>query len=487
MVALNPNLTPVHCKNLVGGQWVSAHGARFEVVSPYTGESIGYTHESRPSEVAEAVAKAQAGFELWREIPIKERSVFMFRFRELLLERIDELANTVALESGKTPAEGKAGVQKGIEVIEYALSLQNLDQGASLDVSRGVSCTQVRMPLGVALGIVPFNFPAMVPLWMFPIAITLGNAFVLKPSEKVPLTSQLMGQAMLDAGFPAGVFTIVNGGRATVESLIEHELIRVVGFVGSTAAARSVYAKATSLGKRCLALGGAKNHIILAPDADPDIAVSGIVNSFTGCAGQRCMAASVLVAVGDSDHLIRQIVDASKRIRLCDDMGALISLDARARLREAIMKAKVQGASVVLDGTSAEPPPNFKGGSWLGPTILDHVTSEMDCANDELFGPVLSIIREALRLDGQSTYGNATSVFTSSGAIARHVAERATSGMIGINIGVPVPREPFSFGGTKSSKFGQGDITGNASLDLWTNLKKVTTKWAKQHDANWMS
>jgi len=405
------------------------------------------------------------------------------------------LANCAAGEAGKTLGEARAGILKGLEVVEFALSLQNLDQGGSLEVSRGVTCQVGREPLGVVVGVTPFNFPAMVPLWMFPIALTLGNCFILKPSEKVPFTAQLMGELIRKAGYPAGVFSIANGDAGTVQALIDDPGVSAVAFVGSTPVARSVYSRATALGKRALALGGAKNQVILVPDADPDLAVRGVVDSFTGCAGQRCMAASLLIAVGDVESLLGKITAAAGSLRLGPDagqMGAIIDANALKKMTTIIDRAVQDGAKLRLDGRGAEPPSNYGGGNWLGPTIIDQVPPNAECATMEIFGPILTIVRvasltEAMAIEAKSPYGNATSVFTSSGAVARFVTQQATSGMIGVNIGVPVPREPFSFGGNKTSKFGHGDITGKSALDFWSNLKKVTTKWSDHGDRNWMS
>jgi malonate-semialdehyde dehydrogenase (acetylating)/methylmalonate-semialdehyde dehydrogenase len=484
---------PRECRNLVGGEWHPASGGRVrDLVSPYTGSVVGHVGLSVAEDVDAAVRAARAAFAAWRAQPIKERSQPLFRFRALLLQHLDELANSAALEAGKTRAEARAGVLKGVEVVEFALSLQNLDDGGALEVSRGVTCETRREPLGVVVGITPFNFPAMVPLWMFPIAITLGNCFVLKPSEKVPMTACRMGELMMEAGYPPGVFSLVHGDRTTVEALVDHPQTRAIAFVGSSPAARAVYIRASALGKRALCLGGAKNHIIVVPDADPAVTVRGVVDSFTGCAGQRCMAASVLLAVGDVDPLLDQICAEAARLAPGEALGAIVDAPARDRLRAGIAKAAEQGADVRVDGRRAAAPAGYEGGSWLGPSVLDRARPEMDCAREELFGPVLTVLRaptldEALALDVQSPYGNATSVFTRSAAVARHVAERATTGMIGVNIGVPVPREPFSFGGTKQSKFGHGDITGRPAVDFWTDLKKITTKWALQSDASWMS
>lgn len=478
--------------NLIGGVFDPCKDApRIEVRSPYTGQLLGSVPDSGAEHVASAVEAAQAAHHGWARQSIKQRTEPLFRFRALLQARLTELAHSAARECGKTVEEARAGVLKGLEVTEYALSLQNLDAGSSLEVSPGVRCEARRESLGVVCGITPFNFPAMVPLWMFPIAVTLGNAFILKPSEKVPLTACLLGELMVQAGYPKGVFSVVHGGKHAVDALLAHPLVRAYGFVGSSRVASSVYASAAQQGKRVLALGGAKNTMILLPDADEKIAVPGIVNSFTGCAGQRCMAGSVLVAVGNCEQAIDAIVKKARSIELGREMGALIDGDALVRLEEAITRGAAQGAELLLDGRNPEAPAECQAGNWLAPTILDRVEADSACAREELFGPVLSIVRvksleEALAFEQQSPYGNATSVFTQSGAAARFVSERSTSGMIGINVGVPVPREPFSFGGTKSSRFGHGDITGAGGVEFWSQLKKVTTKWSES-DGGWMS
>ena len=484
---------PIRCQNLVGGAWRDlGDRPRIDVTSPYTGQVIGTVPMSGPGEVAAAVEAAHAAAVDWREVPLKKRTQTLFRFREQLIANLEELSNLAAIESGKAMDEARASVLKGIEVVEFALSLQNLDDGGAREVSRGVTCEVRREPLGVVAGITPFNFPAMVPMWMFPIAITVGNAFVLKPSEKVPLTSCRLGELMVEAGFPPGIFSIVHGGREAVESLIDHPNVAAIGFVGSTAIARQVYARATGLGKRALALGGAKNHLIVVPDADPAVTVPGVVSSFTGCAGQRCMAASLMVAVGDVDPLIDAISERAASMQLGRDMGAIINRASLDRLRAAIDQAAADGINVRVDGRTAKAPDGCDGGTWLAPTVLDGASPDQECATRELFGPVLTIVRvptleAALQLEHGNHYGNATSVFTTRGAVARYVADRATSGMVGVNIGVPVPREPFSFGGAKDSRFGLGDMTGRGGVELWTQLKKITTKWELQSDANWMS
>jgi malonate-semialdehyde dehydrogenase (acetylating)/methylmalonate-semialdehyde dehydrogenase len=473
--------------------WSSAPSEReITVRSPYSGAVIGRIPDSTPEEVDAVVRAAVAAWPVWAATPAKERVRPLQRFAEILTRQAEVLARQVALESGKTRDEALGGIQRGLEVVEFAISLPNLDRGGALDVSRGVTCEYRREPLGVVAGITPFNFPAMVPMWMFPIALAVGNAFVLKPSEKVPFSACLLGEWLLEAGLAPGLFSLVHGGRRAVEALVDHPEIRAVGFVGSTPVARAVHLRATALGKRALCLGGAKNHLLVAPDADDALTIKSVVDSFTGCAGQRCMAASVLVVVGTAGRLVEPIVARAARLELGRDMGALIDGAARERLVAAIAEAESDGATILLDGRKAPPPAGSEDGHWLGPTVIDGVTAEMSAARVELFGPVLSVIRvdtldQALALERSSVYGNALSIFTTSGAVARYVAERATSGMVGVNVGVPVPRDPFSFGGTKASKFGQGDMTGPAGVELWSNLKKITTKWALASDSTWMS
>ena len=484
--------SPRSCSNLVDGRFVPATGETSMLRSPYDGRVIGSVAMSTADDVDAAVRAAATAWPAWRATPIKERCQPLFRLRELLMAHLDELSNLVAAESGKTRQEARAGVLRGIEVVEFASSLQNADAGETLGVSRGVSCEARREPLGVVAGITPFNFPAMVPLWMFPIAVTVGNAFVLKPSERVPLTACRLGELMVEAGYPKGVFSIVHGDRRTAETLVVHPRVVAVAFVGSTPAARSVYASATERGKRALCLGGAKNVLIVAPDADDALTVKAVVDSFTGCAGQRCMAGSLLLAVGEGARVIEKIAQSAARLELGAEMGALIGADARERLLGAIARAEADGARLIADGRGSPPPPGCEGGQWLGPTVIDHALPTMPCAQSELFGPLLTAIRvktldEALAIEEHLPYGNATSVFTQSGAVARVVADRASSGMVGVNVGVPVPRDPFSFGGTKDSKFGHGEITGRGAVDFWSNLKKITTKWAAQSDATWMS
>lgn len=480
------------CLNFVNDHWIKGDGAESPVFSPYTGHQIGTYYHSDRNDIEKAVAAAREAFDAWSSMPLKERTRIMFNLRDILLRDVDQITHIKCSESGKTFNEGKAGLMKGIEVLEFALSLQNLDGGGKMEVSRGVTCEYQRKALGIVASITPFNFPAMVPMWTIPIALTLGNCFIWKPSEKTPLTSIYLANALKEAGLPPGVFSIVQGDRDCAGALIDHPEVKAISFVGSTKVAKAVYTRAANHGKRVLALGGAKNHIVLLPDADPALCGMGISNSSTGCAGQRCMAASVLLAVGDVDRHLEEVRKTAASQVLGESMGAIITAEQKEFLTSAIDRAEKAGAKILLDGRKATAPKGFEEGYWLGPTILDNVEPGSEAHTVELFGPVLSIIRcrdisHAMEIENSIPYGNACSVFTSNGALAQKVVNSASAGMVGINVGVPVPREPFSFGGINDSKFGHGDITGEASLNFWSDLKKVTTKWEKQTDSNWMS
>lgn len=480
------------CHNFINNAFVAGAGAPIIIDSPWTGKKIGEARASTAGDVDAAAAAAQSAQIAWGATPIKERTRVMFNFREILLRDLDQISQIVAAENGKTPIEARAGVMKGVEVLEYAISLQNLDLGGKMEVSRGVHCEYRREALGVVANITPFNFPVMVPMWTIPIALTLGNAYIWKPSEKTPLASQWIARALKEAGLPSGLFQVLQGGKETVEAIIDNPQVKAIGFVGSTKIAKAVYERATKNGKRALALGGAKNHIVLLPDANLELCGAGISDSFTGCAGQRCMAASVVLAVGDVDQHIAKIVERAKSQELGSDMGAIITKEQVEFLKTAIDRAVKNGATLVLDGRSTPAPKGMEEGYWIGPTVLDNVKPGSEAANFELFGPIVSIVRcktigEAMKIENEVEYGNACSVFTSSGIHAERVIQSAKAGMVGVNVGVPVPREPFSFGGINASKFGHGDITGVHSLDFWTNTKKITTKWEPQSDQNWMS
>ncbi|MBT3586985.1 MAG: aldehyde dehydrogenase family protein [Halobacteriovoraceae bacterium] len=483
---------PYQLKNFIGNEFIQASGAEFEIHSPHYGKVIGTGKQTTSSDLENMVSKAKQAQIAWGNTPIKERTIVLFNLREVLIRRCDEISEMVSLENGKTLTEARAGLMKGIEVLEFALSIQNLDTGAQMEVSRGVTCAYRREASGIVANITPFNFPAMVPMWTMPIALVLGNAYILKPSDKTPLTASLLAEAFQEAGLPSGLLAVAHGGVDTVNAIIDHPEISAVGFVGSTKIAQIVYERASKNGKKILALGGAKNHIILLPDADPEVSGVGISDSFTGCAGQRCMAASVLLAVGEVGDQIAKIKSRAESLVLGSDMGALISSEQVEFLKDAISKAEAAGAKIILDGRNVKAPENCQSGYWLGPTIIEISDQNSEVATKELFGPILTIYRcdslsQALEIENKNPYGNACSVFTTSGGLAEEVIQKSKAGMVGINIGVPVPREPFSFGGIEASKFGQGDITGANSLLLWSHHKKITTKWQMQKDHNWMS
>lgn len=482
----------VEARNYIGGEWVDPSGAEvLDVSNPRHGHAMAKVRMSTAADVDAAVKAAAAAVQDWKQWPLRERAHVMYRARELMLRDIDELSWLVSHENGKIFSEAKAEVEKGIECVEYGCALPNLAAGTQLEVSRGVRCELVYAPLGVVAGVVPFNFPFMVPLWMLPQALVGGNAFVLKPSEVVPLSSLRLAEIFAEAGLPKGILSLVQGGRETVEALCDHPGIEALAFVGSTRVAKLVYARAAAAGKRALCLGGAKNHLIVVPDADPQITADNVVASYTGCAGQRCMAASVLVAVGEVQHIIDAIAKRSAEITLGEQMGPITSDAGVQRITGYIDEAQKQGVKVILDGRGAKAE-GAPEGHWVGPTLLDGVTPEMPAAREEIFGPVLSIVRvdtleEAIAIENANPYGNASAVYTTSGDVARRVMNEVEAGMCGVNIGVPVPREPFGFGGWNDSLFGHGNITGWDGFLFWTRQRKITSKWSLQKDATWMS
>ena len=481
----------VDAQNLIGGRWVDAidnHGA-LDVINPRHGKAISQVTMSGAADVDAAVQAAHDNLQDWQDRPLRERAEVFYRLRELMHRDLESLTWLVSHENGKTYAEAKAEVLKAIECVEFGCSLPNLAAGSQLDVSRGVNCRIEYAPVGVVAGVTPFNFPLMVPLWMLPQALVAGNAFILKPSEQTPLSVIALGELFREAGLPDGIFQVVQGGREAVEALCDHPGIGALGFVGSTRVAKLVYGRACATGKRSLCLGGAKNHLIVVPDADLEVAAGNIVASFTGCAGQRCMAAANLMAVGDVQHIVDEIQSRASKMVLGQDLGAINSEASVKRIRGYIDAAEKAGAKILVDGRTESAD---AGGYWVGPTVIDGITPDMDIAKEEVFGPVLSILRvgdlsEALEVENGNPYGNASAVYTTSGDVARTVMNRAEAGMCGVNVGVPVPREPFGFGGWNDSKFGHGDITGWDGFRFWTRIRKVTTKWALQKDQTWMS
>ncbi len=491
-VVVAPLLKYPQLGNFIGGRVSQAAGEQvLDVYDPRLGAVITRVPLSTSDGVDAAVRAAQAALPAWSAMPIKERVQVFYRYRQLLEQNVTELSALVTEENGKIESEATAEVLKSIELTEFACSLPQITAGEVLEVSKGVECRIERYPVGVVASITPFNFPNMVPNWTIPNAIALGNTMVLKPSEQVPISANRIAELLKQAGLPDGVLNVVHGGRSAVEAICDHPGIAAVSFVGSTTVAKIVYKRATSNLKRALCLGGAKNHLIVLPDADIDLASGNIVASMSGCAGQRCMAASVMVSVSDTDRVIERVVQIASAMVTGKDIGPVISREAKERISRYIDEAEAQGAKVLVDGRRATVP-GRENGFYIGPTIIDQVRPEMRIAQEEVFGPVLVIIRapnidDALRIENSSPYGNAASVFTESGGMARYVTERASAGMVGVNVGVPVPREPFSFGGWNDSKFGAGDLTGRGSIEFWTQAKKTTTKWNKEAAVNWMS
>lgn len=480
------------CLNFIEGQWTQPAEPLGAVISPLTGKQIAKTFRSSSVCVNRAVLAAKSAQESWAQWSLRERSAIFYKFNNWITENLQDLIQTISMECGKLPEEARDGLYKGMEIIEFAASFQNHDTMTKMQVSRGIFCEYRREPLGIVAGITPCNFPAMVPLWMIPIAIMTGNSFIWKPSEKTPMTSILLCEGLKSCGLPDGILSVVQGDKTTVDALCDHKDIQAIGFVGSSPVAKYVYSRATQNGKRALTLGGAKNHIILMPDAQPEIAVDGIIASFSGCAGQRCMAASVLLAVGDTNQIIHEIAKKAANFKAMQNIGAIITKQSLEKLVNAIEKAVTEGARLLVDGRNPTVAKEYSNGNWLCPTILDEISPNSFCAQEELFGPILSIVRchdieHAIKIENHNRYGNAASVFTSRGDIAEYVTNNAKSGMIGINIGIPVPREPFSFGGIHDSKFGHGDMTGHSGVDFWSLKKKVTTKWFQAQTKNWMS
>jgi malonate-semialdehyde dehydrogenase (acetylating)/methylmalonate-semialdehyde dehydrogenase len=478
-------------RNFIAGRFTPGPARLLDVVNPSDGSLLSCVPLSSAGDLDAAVRAAVAAFPAWSTTPIKERVQVFFRYRTLLEQHRDELAALISEEHGKLPSEAEAEVLKAIELTEFACSLPQIVTGEVLEVSRGVECRTDRHPIGVVASIVPFNFPSMVPHWTIPNAIALGNCMILKPSELVPLSAGRIAELLTEAGLPEGVFSVVHGAQEAVEAICDHLGIAAVTFVGSTRVAKIVYRRGTANLKRVLALGGAKNHLFVLPDANPEMTSTNVVASMSGCTGQRCMAGSVMLAVSETDHIVRRLVEQARAVVPGKNLGPVISLVAKQRIERYIGEAEAAGATVLLDGRNATVP-GREGGFWVGPTILDHVRPDMKVAQEEVFGPVLAIVRardvdQALAIENASPYGNAAAVFTESGGLARYVTDRASAGMVGVNVGVPVPREPFSFGGWNESKFGVGDITGRGSIEFWTKSKKTTTKWSREAGANWMA
>src|SRR4051812_9797986 len=489
-------------KMLIGGRWeASRSDRRGPVYNPSNGGIIAEVPFCGAEEVDRAVRSAAAALPAWAETPVVERARVMFRFRERLSAQAEEVAQLVTREHGKTLSEARASVQRGVEVVEFACGVPSLIMGQSIqNIARQVDCETIRHPVGVCVGITPFNFPVMVPLWMFPIAIACGNTFVLKPSEKVPLSAVRLGELLMESGLPEGVFNIVHGDRDCVDALLTHPLVRAVSFVGSTAVARHVYETGTRNGKRVQAAGGAKNHLIIMPDADLDQAVAALQVSAFGCAGERCMAGSVAVPVGAVagpmvERLCRQA--SGMKVGPTDvgtevDMGPVITREHLERIAAYLDIGREEGAEVALDGRAGA---RHNDGFLIGPSVLDRVAPGMRVAREEIFGPVLSVIRaddldQALAIGRDCPYGNGASIFTRSGWAARQFKRHFNAGMIGINVGVPAPMAWFPFTGWNRSFFGDLHIQGTESIQFYTQQKMTMTRWFESpaeshHDPVW--
>jgi malonate-semialdehyde dehydrogenase (acetylating) / methylmalonate-semialdehyde dehydrogenase len=477
--------------NFIGGRWVSSSGGRntVDVTNPARGEVIAKTPLSTREDVDAAVQAAAAAFPAWRDTPPVTRAQTMFRFKALLERHFDELARIVTTEHGKTLSEARGSVRRGIECVEVACGAPSMLMGYGLEqVGPNIDCTVLRQPLGVVAAIAPFNFPAMVPLWFLPFAVVSGNTFIVKPSEQVPLSQKRMFELLEECEIPPGVVNLVNGAREVVEAICDHPGIRAVSFVGSTPVARMVYQRGTHAGKRVQALGGAKNFIVVMPDADLDRAIAAIAESFYGCAGERCLAGSVLLPVGEVHREARdRMVETARSLRVGDgmepgiDMGPVISARHRERVLGYIEQGISEGANVALDGRGVKVA-DRPGGFFVGPTVFDRVSLDMKVGREEIFGPVASIcpvrsLDHAIEVMEQHPNANATSIFTTSGKAAREFSRRATASMVGVNIGVAAPMAYFPFGGARDSFFGDLKVHGRDAFEFYTDKKVTISRW----------
>ncbi|MFI8890406.1 CoA-acylating methylmalonate-semialdehyde dehydrogenase [Streptomyces paradoxus] len=465
-----------------------------DVTDPATGRCVARVDFASGADVDIAVAAAAAAFPAWAATSLAKRTTIMFRFRELLNARAGELAAIITAEHGKVLSDAAGEVARGQEVVEFACGIPHLVKGSfTSSASTQVDVHSVREPLGPVAVIGPFNFPAMVPMWFFPLAIAAGNTVVLKPSEKVPTAAMWLAELWREAGLPDGVFNVVHGGSTTVDALLRHPDIQAVSFVGSTPVAKHVYTAGTAAGKRVQAFGGAKNHMVVLPDADLDLAADQAVNAGYGSAGERCMAISVCVAVGDcADALVDRIRERTVTLRTGDgrrdcDMGPLVTAASRDRVRSYVDAGVREGATLVVDGRGVEPDADGDG-FFVGPTLFDHVTPDMSIYTDEIFGPVLCVVRvathdEALALINSNPYGNGTAIFTNDGREARRFQSQVQVGMIGVNVPVPVPMAYYSFGGWKNSLFGDTHAHGSEGVHFFTRAKVVTSRWPDQTNA----
>ena len=484
----------IRVPNYFKGAWHESSASEWQdVVNPATGEVLAQVPLSSPAEIAQAVESASAAFPAWRRTPPEDRIQPLFKLKQLLEAHLDELARTITLENGKTLAESKAELRRAIENVEVACGVPTMMQGYNLeDVARGIDETMIRQPLGVVAAITPFNFPGMIPFWFLPYAIACGNTVVLKPSERVPLTMRRAFELLEQTGLPKGVVNLVNGGRAAVDGLLDHPKVRAISFVGSTPVAKYIYARAGANGKRAQCQGGAKNHVIVLPDADMKMATQIISDSAFGCAGQRCLAVSVAVTVGEAQKTFRDsILESASSLRVGNgldkgaQMGPLITPQSKARVESLIEVGTREGAKLLLDGRQAHIQGAEKG-NFVKPTVLDNVPAQSELTDTEIFGPVLSLVHAnslegALAFLERSAYGNQASLFTSSGAAARRFRYEAPAGNIGINIGVAAPMAYFPFSGWRDSFFGVQHAQGRDAVEFYTEKKVVIERWASDH------
>ena len=478
-------------ENFIGGKFIKSKNDTIPIYNPQEGKIIAEVVDSSNYDLDLAIESASSAYKIWSAYTLKERADIFYEFRNQLIINLDSLSKSIVEENGKTYGEAKAEVLKGIELTEFACSMPQIINDEIQEVSKGVECRSSHESIGIVASIAPFNFPIMVPMWTIPNALILGNCMIFKPSEQTPIGVSKIAELLKLSGLPDGVFNVINGDKKIVKTICKSEDISAVSFVGSTKIAKLVYQLSTQNLKRCIALGGAKNHLIVLPDADKDMASDDILASMSGCSGQRCMAASAMVGVGEVQEVIDKLVSKAKKMIPGKNLGSVISKEAQKRIENYIDEAEKEGAKIILDGRGTK----VKGkenGYFIGPTILDYVSPKMKIAQEEVFGPVLSVMRtkeidEAIKIENESRYGNASSVYTQDGKLADYITSQVSAGMVGINIGVPVPREPFSFGGWNESRFGVGDITGKSSINFWTRLKKRTTKWNKGAKKNWMS
>ena len=484
-------LTLTEVRNFIGGKWLApTSDAGLELTNPATGEPLGRAPVGSAAEVAAAVEAAHAAFPSWRSTPAVDRVQYLFKLKSLLEEHIDELASLVTIENGKTLTESKGELRRGIENVEVACGIPVLMQGYSLeDVAPGIDEIMVRQPLGVAAAITPFNFPLMIPLWFLPYAIATGNTVVLKPSDRVPFSAARLVELIAQTGLPAGVINLVNGGKPAVDALLDHPLVQAVSFVGSTPVAKYVYARGWANGKRVQCQGGAKNHVVVLPDADQETTTKIIADSAFGCAGQRCLAVSVTVTIGEAQRWFREsIAAAASALKVgngldpATQMGPVITTASRERVMGLIGQGAEQGAKAIVDGRGVK---HTGAGSFVGPTVLDGLPPTSALMETEIFGPVLSVVHantvdEAIQIIERSAYGNASSIFTASGAAARKFRNSVSTGNVGVNIGVPAPMAYFPFSGWKGSFFGVMHAQGRDAIEFFTDKKVIVERWPRE-------